>query len=91
MNGFDEDQPAYEFPTGDADVRLLARKLRTADRWLIAAWAAAGEERAVTVDIPILGTVSRRARPDGAVYEAVRAEGRPALKLVEEDSQSSGR
>ena len=78
-----KDQPAYEFPTGDAGVRVLARKQRTADRWLITAWAAAGEEREVTVDIPLLGQVILRACPGASVYEAVRDQDKPKLKRVD--------
>lgn len=78
-----KDQPAYEFPTGDAGVRVLARKLRAADQWLITAWAAAGEEREVTVDIPVLGQVALSACPGGSVYEAVRDQDKPKLQRVD--------
>lgn len=62
-----QDQPAYEFPTGDPDARVLARKHREKDEWLIVAWAAAGEARNVTVSIPELGRVELEARPEGTV------------------------
>jgi hypothetical protein len=78
-----KDQPAYEFPTGDAGARVLARKLCAADRWLITAWAAAGEEREVTVDIPLLGQVALPACPGGSVYEAVRDQDKPKLQRVD--------
>lgn len=64
------DQPAYEFPTGDATARVLARKLRGEDQWLVTAWAAAGADRVVSVTIPTLGTIKVKARAAGSVYEA---------------------
>ncbi len=77
------EQWAYEFPNGDAGVRVLARKLRATDRWLITARAAAGEECEVTVDIPLLGQVALYACPGGSVYEAVRDPDKPKLKRVD--------
>lgn len=61
------DQPAYEFPSGDPAVRVLARKHRVRDEWLIVAWAADGAERMVSVEIPGLGVVEIEARPEGTV------------------------
>ncbi len=62
--------PAYEFPTGHRHTRVLARKRRKRQAWLIAAWAADGIERQVSVTIPELGTVEVLARPCGSVYRA---------------------
>lgn len=66
------DQPAYEFTNtlADATARVLARKLRTDNQWLITAWAASGTNRYVTVNIPVLGSVTVLARDSGAVYQA---------------------
>ncbi len=36
------DQPAYEFPTGQPNRRVLARKMPGERKWLITAWAAGG-------------------------------------------------
>ena len=66
------DQPAYEFPTGDAFARVLVRKLRNDDQWLITAWAAAGDDRNINVTIPNLGTVQVLARGAGSVYQATK-------------------
>jgi hypothetical protein len=65
------DQPAYEFTNTVADTmaRVLARKLRTDNQWLITAWAASGTNRNVTVNIPALGPVTVLARDSGAVYQ----------------------
>lgn len=64
------DQPGYEFSntTGDATARVLARKLRENNQWLITAWAAAGPDRFVTVTIPGMEQVQVLARASGAVY-----------------------
>lgn len=66
------DQPAYEFTNtvADATARVLARKLRNSNQWLVTAWAADGPDRTVTVNIPALGNVQVLARDSGAVYQA---------------------
>jgi hypothetical protein len=75
-----KDSPAFEFPTGDKNVRVLARKHRQRAEWLVTAWVAEGDAREVTVQIPELGEVRLRARPDGAVYLASIGTGRNLLK-----------
>lgn len=77
------DLPAYEFPTGDANVRVLVRKHNRRREWLITAWAAGGEDRGGSVTIPELGLVSVQARACGSVYRATLREGRPLLTLVD--------
>jgi hypothetical protein len=64
--------PAYEFATSEnsQSVRVAARKLKDAAEWLIVAWAAAGEDREVSVSIPGLGKVSVLARAEGTLYHA---------------------
>ena len=74
--------PAYEFPTGDAGVRVLARKHRKRAEWLVTAWAAGGQDRTVSVSIPGLGTVQVEASACGSVYRAALEDGKPALKPV---------
>ncbi|MGQ9729982.1 MAG: hypothetical protein ACUVX8_01790 [Candidatus Zipacnadales bacterium] len=80
-----KDQPAYEFSTGDPDVRAVARKHRDREEWLVTVWAAAGEEREVKVMLPELGKLSLTARPCGSVYRAKSEQGKPVLALVDED------
>ena len=80
-----DDLPAYEFPTGDPGVRVVARKHRERGEWLITAWAAEGEDREVSVEIPELGKVTLLARSCGSVYRAKRTAGGPELKLIDED------
>jgi len=81
------DLPAYEFPTGDATARVLARKHRRRDEWLVAAWAAGGANRHVTVTLPTLGRVRVEARACGSVYRAVRKGGQAVLKRVDENGR----
>ena len=64
------DQPAYEFYTGHANTRVLARRLRDLDEWLVSAWAADGVYRRVSVDIPELGRIDLEAYPAGSLYHA---------------------
>jgi hypothetical protein len=83
--------PACEFPTGHADTRVLARKHKKRDEWLITAWAADGNEREVTVRIPKLGELEVLARPCGTVYRAAAVQAtdyeppEPKLTLVDTD------
>jgi len=77
---FSTDQPAYELPTGHADTRVLARRMKNAPKWLLTAWAADGRERRVTVPVPGLGKVTLLARPNATVYRAALANGPPQLE-----------
>jgi hypothetical protein len=80
-----KDQPAYELPTGEADVRVLARRHRQKGQWLLTAWAAGGADRKVSVDLPELGTVELLARPCGTVYRATVEGGKPSLEWLDRD------
>jgi hypothetical protein len=85
MHRWSKEQPAYEFPTGDADARVLARRHRAKPEWLLTAWAAGGDDRDVTVEIPDLGPITLRARTCGAVYRARQVDGKPSLDLIDHD------
>lgn len=80
-------QPAYEFTNKATDptARVLARKMRNTNDWLVTAWAADGNTRDVTVTIPVLGTVTLNARGCGSVYRATLTNGQPVLMLVDTD------
>ncbi len=78
-----EDQPAYEFPTGQPNRRVLARKMPNQAKWLITAWAADGVEGPAAVEIPELGGVTLQARAIGSVYAATLQDGKPALQQVD--------
>ena len=77
------DQPAYEFPTGKAQQRVLARKMPNEAKWLITAWASDGVEGQATVAVPELGQIALQARAVGSVYLATRKEGKAVLKQVD--------
>jgi hypothetical protein len=59
--------PAYEFPTGFPDARVLVRRLRDKPEWLVAAWAADGRAREVTVSLPQAGAVTVMATPEASL------------------------
>ena len=61
-------QPAYEFPAGHKDTRVLVPRVNGAARWLIGAWSADAVEREVTVTVPELGEYRIRARATGTVH-----------------------
>lgn len=68
MHVWSKSQPAYELPTGDDTVRAVARKHRHRAEWLVTTWAAGGDGRDVTIEVPDLGQVQLHARPAGSVY-----------------------
>ncbi len=74
-----KDSPAFEFPTGGKNVRVLARKHQKRAAWLITAWVADGDAREVSVQIPELGEINLQARPDGAIYIASLTAGKLTL------------
>lgn len=59
-------QPAYEFTQDNS--KVMARKTKDKNQWLVTAWAMDGVERNVTVNIPVLGTYTILARSCGTVY-----------------------
>ncbi|MGD0092988.1 MAG: hypothetical protein ABSE73_24000 [Planctomycetota bacterium] len=77
------DQPAYEFPAGKPNLRVLARKMPNQPKWLITAWASDGVEGPATVEIPELGPVTLQARASGSVYTATHQDGKPVLQQVD--------
>jgi hypothetical protein len=83
-------QPAYEFTNTVNDVycRVMARKHREREEWLVTAWASYGEARDVTVNIPDLGDVTVTAHPEASIYTATVAGG---LKLLDATGQHVGR
>jgi hypothetical protein len=81
-----KDQPAYELPTGQPNTRVLARKMKLSDEWIITAWAADGTPREVTVTVPVLGEVKLQARAADSVYYATIKDGKSSLTLLDEDA-----
>jgi hypothetical protein len=80
-----KEQPAYEFPTGDPTARVLVRRMREEPLWLVAAWAADGRERDVTVTVPGLGEVTIRAKGIGTLCEAEVIDGKTTLWPVSDE------
>jgi hypothetical protein len=70
-HAFSTDQPAYEFTNtaGLLNDRVLVRKLRVANYWIVTAWAADGINRNVTVNIPMVGALTVLAADSGSVYQ----------------------
>ena len=89
MHVYSKEQPAYEFPTGDRDARVVARKLNKKAEWLITAWAGGGADRPLTVKIPGLGKVTLQARSIGTVYTASERAGKPVLVQLPQDDPLS--
>ena len=89
MHVYSKEQPAYEFPTGDRDGRVVARKLNKKAEWLITAWAGGGADRPLTVKIPGLGKVTLQARSIGTVYTASERAGKPVLVQLSQDDPLS--
>ena len=77
----------YEFPTGDAEARVILRKIKVKPQWLITAWAAGGKDRPVSVTIPELGKVSLCARIIGTVYNAAQRNGKAELVRLAQDDK----
>ena len=71
--------PAYEFPTGDDNARVVVRKQRGKAVWLVTAWASDGADRTVTVRVPDLGRINVQARVCGSVYRASLDKGQVTL------------
>ncbi|WP_445285864.1 PKD domain-containing protein [aff. Roholtiella sp. LEGE 12411] len=95
--------PAMEFPvegeTAQASgvfgpitiptARVLARKIRNENRWLVTAWANVGEDRDIRVNIDNkLGTLTLRARKAGSVYVVTIVGGQPKLTLIDVDAMN---
>ena len=59
-------QPAYEFTQDNS--KVMVRKTKDKNQWLVTAWAMDGVERDVTVNIPILGAYTILARTCGTVF-----------------------
>lgn len=85
MHVWSKAQPAYELPTGDEHVRALARKHRQRREWLVCVWAAAGDDRRVSIEIPDSGKFEFTARPAGSVYLIDGSGEAPKALLVDAD------
>ena len=80
------DQPAYEFTNtaGYVNDRVLARKLRGTNLWLVSAWAADGITNNVTVTIPTIGNLTVNAIPSASVYQVTMSGTNVQQTLLDE-------
>jgi hypothetical protein len=80
------DQPAYEFTNtaGYANDRVLARKLRGQNQWIVTAWAADGITNNVTVTIPTIGNLTVTAVPAASVYQVTMTGTNVTQTLLDE-------
>ena len=88
MHRWSTAQPAYEFWTGFYNDRVLVRKQKGYQRWLISAWAADAIPRTVSVTIPTLGTISVNAQPTGTLYDARVVSGVQHLTIIDNGSMT---
>jgi Secretion system C-terminal sorting domain len=69
----------------DKGARVMARKLRNENKWLVTAWAMTGEDREVEVTIPNLGTIKVNARKTGTIYHIDNTSGTPNFTILDSD------
>lgn len=83
------DQPSYEFVNTDNDktVRVLARKLRTKDEWLVVAWSAFLQQKTVTVTLTNNVTVSLAATDAGSLYRVTKPGDTAVVKALDDYGQ----
>lgn len=87
--------PAYEFlkqmndngtsNPANCGSRVMARKHKTNNEWLISAWNSNGVDRDVTVNIPVLGDVTLRLRKTGTLYYARLTGATQELTMLDTD------
>lgn len=56
-------------------VRIVARKLRNQDKYLLCAWATDGINRQTWIELPNFGRFDVVAKPEGNLYEATMSSG----------------
>lgn len=70
----------------DKGLRVMARKLKNDDKWLVIAWAMTGEDRLVEVTIPELGLIKLYARKAGTIYHVDKTSGNTTFNILDNDS-----
>lgn len=69
--------------------RVIARKMKSEDKWLVTAWANTGNDRDIRLTIdPKLGELTLRARKAGSVYVLSLADNKTVIQLVDRDGMN---
>jgi hypothetical protein len=68
-------------------IRVLARKHREKQEWLVAAWAADGHSQEATVTIPGAGRLKLKAREGGSTYLVRLQGGKAVAQLMDPDEE----
>lgn len=77
--------PAYELPTGQTNLRVLARKHHKYNAWLLVAWSATGSVQTGQVDIPGYGLIEITGDASGTIYLAQGSQ-KKSLEEINEKS-----
>lgn len=67
--------------------RVLARKHRQKEEWLVAAWSADGQPHEATVTIPGAGRIKLEAWAGGSTYLVKMEAGKPVAQLMDPDEE----
>lgn len=79
------EHPAYEFASGNDNLRVLVRKHDTAAAWLVSAWSAVPAAREGVIDLPGYGRLALAGAPGGKVYLVRRNAVPEVVEIGEED------
>jgi hypothetical protein len=70
----------------DQGARVVARKLRNSNKYLLTAWAMNGEDREVEVVLTGVGRIKVNARKAGTIYHIDNTSGTPAYTILDNDA-----
>jgi hypothetical protein len=82
-------QGIYNQPFDIRNARVIARKVKDKDMWLVTAWANTGADRQISVTIdPALGKLNLLARRAGSVYIVEKRGSVVTTNLLDEDAMN---